>query len=545
MGPMLSYEGFFPFSKIREEQHRAIKFALDTFVNKNKKFVVLEMGPGCGKSATGMTIARTLQAMFESNDHRIVNGSCYVLTTQKVLQDQYIKDFGPPQPLCQIKSKNSYTCQFFEGNEVIASCGEIQQLLSTKAPVSMVYQVCEETCTFKKARRRFVESPEGITNYSYFLHSSTHSRDMQRRGLLVLDEAHNVESAVSSFVKVSFSNHFYKTVLEVKTPPVNAGQATVYSWLTQVCRPKLKDVIKREARRAAKITDSVEALAAAKRLETLRRSFSKIEKFIEIYDPSTWVLDASKSDKRGERIYEFKPIVVGDYCRTMLYDFADKVLILSATILDKDVYCESVGIDLNDVEFLRIPSPFDPKNRPVHILPVGSMSKAVIEKTLPEMIKIIKMIMEQHPNDKGIIHCVNYKIAEQIYRELGTDRLLPHTSDDREEVVKFHMNSKHPTVLLSPSMMEGVDLADDASRFQILCKVPFPYLGDAAVQKRMQKNPQWYAYQAVKSVVQALGRSIRNENDHATSYILDRDWLRFYRDNQSMFPAEFSAALIE
>jgi len=54
-----------------------------------------------------------------------------------------------------------------------------------------------------------------------------------------------------------------------------------------------------------------------------------------------------------------------------------------------------------------------------------------------------------------------------------------------EEVIKFHETSPHPTVLISPSMMEGVDLADDMSRFQILCKVPFPYLGDAAIKKRM------------------------------------------------------------
>jgi ATP-dependent DNA helicase DinG len=88
-------------------------------------------------------------------------------------------------------------------------------------------------------------------------------------------------------------------------------------------------------------------------------------------------------------------------------------------------------------------------------------------------------------------------------------------------------------------------LADDASRFQILCKVPFPYLGDAAVQKRMVANPQWYNYQTVKSVVQALGRSIRNESDHAISYILDQDWERFYKNSKDMFPLEFSAAICD
>lgn len=542
---MVSYEDHFPFSHIRDEQHQAIKFALAAY-KSGKKFVVLEMGPGCGKSATAIAIARTMQAMYESSDSSVPLGGTYVLTTQKVLQEQYFSDFGKPKgQLTQIKSSSAYCCQFFENSGAEVSCGEIQRLLKSKAHVAQLYQLCSEVCKFREARAAFLESPEGITNYAYFLTTSTYTGDVSRRGLLVLDEAHNVEAAVSSFVKISFSNFFYKSVLNVKPPPVNAGQAVVYKWLTEVCRPRLKDVIKTESRSLEMTDDSNEAIAIAKRLETLKRNFSRIEYFIKTYDPAVWVLDQSKTDKRGERVYEFKPINVGSYCQEMLYSHADRVLILSATILDKDVYCESVGIDKNNVAFLRIPSPFDPKNRPVHFLPVGSMSRAMIDQTLPNMVTIIKMLLDQHTNDKGIIHCVNYRIAEFLLQHIGPKRLLTHGPDDREEVIKFHMTSPSPTVLLSPSMMEGVDLADSASRFQILCKIPFPYLGDAAVQKRMQQNPTWYDYQTVKAVVQSLGRSIRNENDHATSYILDQDWRRFYEKTKTMFPSEFSAALCD
>jgi Rad3-related DNA helicase len=105
------------------------------------------------------------------------------------------------------------------------------------------------------------------------------------------------------------------------------------------------------------------------------------------------------------------------------------------------------------------------------------------------------------------------------------------------------MQSPNPTVLVSPSMTEGVDLADDASRFQILCKVPFPYLGDKVIQLRKSRNSSWYACQTARTIIQALGRSVRNDDDHATSYILDADWIRFYRTNSAMFPSEFSLAL--
>lgn len=144
-----------------------------------------------------------------------------------------------------------------------------------------------------------------------------------------------------------------------------------------------------------------------------------------------------------------------------------------------------------------------------------------------------------------VVHnCVNYRIAQYLVDKLKSSRLLIHDNTNREEVIQKHMESEEPTVLVSPSMTEGVDLADDASRFQILCKIPFPYLGDRVIQLRKQRNASWYSMMTARTIIQALGRSVRNDTDHATSYILDSDWERFYRTNASMFPTEFSSALV-
>jgi ATP-dependent DNA helicase DinG len=143
-----------------------------------------------------------------------------------------------------------------------------------------------------------------------------------------------------------------------------------------------------------------------------------------------------------------------------------------------------------------------------------------------------------------VVHnCVNYRVAKYLVDTIKSPRLLMHDAQNREDMIEFHMQSKDPTVLISPSMTEGVDLKDDASRFQILCKVPFPYLGDRVIQLRAAKNSNWYSCQTARAVIQALGRSVRNDTDHAVSYILDSDWQRFYRSNRNMFPSEFSDAL--
>ena len=163
------------------------------------------------------------------------------------------------------------------------------------------------------------------------------------------------------------------------------------------------------------------------------------------------------------------------------------------------------------------------------------------------MKKVFDMSVQDNHNfiASGIVvhNCTNYKIGKYLMENVKTNRFLTHESGNRDEVLRFHVNSSEPTVLLSPSMMEGVDLADDASRFQILCKVPFPYLGDLVISKRMGKNKMWYPYTTAKSVIQSFGRSIRNEKDHAISYILDSDWERFFYRNSHMFPEDFRKSI--
>ena len=92
-------------------------------------------------------------------------------------------------------------------------------------------------------------------------------------------------------------------------------------------------------------------------------------------------------------------------------------------------------------------------------------------------------------------------------------------------------------------MSEGIDLKDHLSRFQIICKIPFPYLGDRRVMKKKKIQPWWYPYQTAKIIVQALGRSIRSEEDYADSYILDSNWAFFLKINRKYFPKWFLSAI--
>ena len=106
-------------------------------------------------------------------------------------------------------------------------------------------------------------------------------------------------------------------------------------------------------------------------------------------------------------------------------------------------------------------------------------------------------------------------------------------------MLEKHKKSKQKTILVSSSMSEGVDLKGNLSCFQVLCKVPFPYLGDKVVKKKMSRWDWWYTTETIRSIIQSIGRSIRSENDKALTYILDGDWNRIKNKSSGMLPSNF------
>lgn len=543
------WKKYFPFENIRPEQEKAINFILNSFINENKKFCICEMGTGTGKSATGITVARYLNSKINKSTDKT---GTYVLTTQKILQDQYVDDFGPTKKnlLRTIKSSSNYSCAFYKDQ----TCGESRRLLNqlSKNVIndSEFHKQCKNNCLYKQDKERFINSPISITNFSYFLAETMYAGKLEPRETLIIDECHNIELELSKFIEVTFSEKFAKDILKCKLPILKGNQEgyidIVFNWVKKIYKPTLSKYIDKIKKTLEdQISNNIEhskLLENSKQHDMLDKHICKINRFIQKFDKDNWILNVIETNSKYKK-FEFKPIEISSYCQDLLYKFGNYTLLLSATIIDKNIFCKSIGLDASAISYIRIPSPFSVKNRPVHYLPVGKMSLSHIDKTLPKMLEAILLLLEQHKNEKGVIHCTNYKIANYLQEKLNLPRILTHNSENRDLVLQQHISSLDPTVLLSPSMSEGVNLSDNSSRFQIICKIPFPYLGDKVIQKRNSKDPGWYSFQTVKTIVQSLGRSIRNQNDYAVSYILDEDWDFFYRKNKHLFSEDFIESL--
>ena len=539
---MLNIKNHFPFDVPRQEQVIAIDKALTSFLENDKKFFILEAGTGVGKSAVGLTLGRILNEKLPFDD--VFSKGSYFLTTQRVLQEQYENDFGRPSgQMSSVYSSRNYSCEYHKNND----CKTSQQMLRTEEKSSRFFKKCTVDCLYKREKKLFLDSPESVTNFPYFIMESTYSGKITPRNFLVVDEAHNAEAVLTKFVEVSVSQYFCEKVVKTKWPE-KITPVAYYKWLRDVYNPKLQKQILYFEQQLENLglKSRIKDLAAiALKYDMLKSHSNKLTLFLDDYSADNWVMEVSETEKRGYVRVTYRAIDVSKYAETYLFRMGRKVLLMSATILNADGFAKSLGIPKDDYDSISIASPFPVENRPIIHADIGSFSAKVIDYTLPRAKDAVKAIMSEHKKEKGIIHCHTYKIANYLKKNIRSKRILTHNSDNRDEILAKHINSKEPTVLLTPSMTEGVDLKDDASRFQIIVKVPYPYLGDPIIRKRMSKNDKWYPMKTAMTIVQAYGRSVRSIDDSAITYILDSDWKRFYRQNKDVFPAGFHECLVK
>lgn len=80
---------------------------------------------------------------------------------------------------------------------------------------------------------------------------------------------------------------------------------------------------------------------------------------------------------------------------------------------------------------------------------------------------------------------------------------------------------------------EGIDFSDDRCRLCVVVGIPFPNVSDFQVdlkkkfntsRKDMINGNSWYTQQAYRAVNQAIGRTIRHQNDWGAILLIDERW---------------------
>jgi hypothetical protein len=265
-------------------------------------------------------------------------------------------------------------------------------------------------------------------------------------------------------------------------------------------------------------------------------------------NPRNWIVSDIKKENNEVIRVELKPLDVSPDCQD-LFRKCNKNLMMSATILDKDAFCKSLGLAPGDVKFIQVPSDFPLQNRPIIPLNIEYLNHNNLQKQEVQ-IKIARAIdnlMTLHKSHKGIIHTTSYKqlnfIKENISQTNKRRLIVTDPKIPRDEVITEHVKNIKPTVLISPSLYLGLDLKDDLSRFQIITKVPYPDLGDRWIDAKRKLSGQWYTWQTALRLVQGYGRSIRSNKDWAIKYVLDSGFVNFVKKNKNILPDWFTQAI--
>lgn len=524
----------FPFREARHNQLELISEILNA-LETDKKYVILEAGTGTGKSAIAATLGQILQPS-------------YILTMTKQLQRQYADEFG----YAQVKGRNNFscldsgalnscdmgTCQTIRAKEEFACPYGIKMEVNNQkemkdngenyytAPFTFK---SSEHCPYWNQKSIAINEPVTLLNYDYAYLELNYVQHFQKRNLMILDEAHNIEDKIMHKLELNIYNKQLKKDLNQTIPKEMASYTDVKDWIAFL-----------EA-----IFDSYNALnlndytkQKSDRIGHTKRKIKEITENIK-NDPTNWIVAPDKE------LVSFKPLKVNKYAEKTLFQYADKVLFMSATILNKDLFCKWLGLNPEEVYYIKSESPFKKEYRPIHMRLVGSMAKRALWHTAPKTIPVLREIMDNHRDEKGLIHTNSYKCQKYITDHIKDQRLLSHSPKTREQTLAEFEKSKNPYVLVSPSMSEGVDLPYEKCQFQIIYKVPYPYLGDKQINERKNIDPEWYAYKTIMTLMQAYGRGMRAENDHCDTYILDKNIQTILRNKmyRKLIPKFFREAI--
>lgn len=526
----LMFESTVKKFKCRKSQTKFMEWVKKP-LESGKKFIILEAPPGTGKSLISQLYIKNYKGSIDTTKFDL-------LTCNKNLQQQYLDTFPY---LCNLWGKSNYTCEQHNN-----SC-EYGKSRNTAKKTTC------ENCPYDKAYSRWSDGAISLTNfhihniYSLFNKEKLENRDAD---VLIVDECHTLEPTISSFVSFKLSkkiwSKFVSDDISIKwfdeVFSFDTEQELI-NWLYKSFLPEIEKSKKQLTSESfnlqgKSLEDNIYKMNA---IESITNS---INVFLHDYTNkiSEWVLD-KKYDMTNDLYWEIEPLWCGKILKKNIWDKYKNVLLMSGTIIDPQLFCEVNGIPIDDVAFLRLGSPFPKENRPIYYYPQGKMTYKNKLNVWSDYVIAIKKILKKHKGKKGIIHCGNYELAEWLSRDINDKRLIFANTENRQQKLDEHLNSTKDTVLVSPSMKQGVDLKDDLSRFQIILKVPYPNLSSKVFKTRFQQNERWYSWVTIMDIVQSYGRSIRTETDYADTFILDSCFMDILIQNENMFPKYFKEVI--
>ncbi len=508
---------------------------IDSAIKSGYKNILLCMPTGVGKSHIAMTVAKSL-------------GSSFIVTAQKILQDQYTRDFEFVYPM---KGMSNFPCLEIYKRTGISyneaardprlGCNFGVCSWETKTPegkketeyckykpsISMlavfnqgtegerISEPIKETCHYYNQKFQALLATHALFNYSSYFQTRLYSKGMEEyleRKCLVADEAHEIENQIIGYIGLDILPSYMDDVglqfADFVTDTIDG---------TLEIMDALGDGYTRIIQRLeADDPRTDQTLRLRRRRESIDTSVAKIEK-----DPENFVVQEYRDFSDNVTKISIKPIEVGKYTK-QFFDMPHQ-LFMSATI-HKGRFCKTMDMPESECAFVEVPlSPFPVRSRRIKFHNVRWLNYRSTAEDYDAVYRKAEEIMDQYPDKKGLVLTTTKRQCGDLQSLVGSRVSIAHEGVEgkRAAVLDAHAKTHRPNVLASPSLWYGVDLKDDLSRFQIIVKAPYLSMADKRTKVKAQRDRDWYQYATLVKLLQGFGRSVRNESDYCDTHVLD------------------------
>jgi len=541
----------------RKGQQQAIINIIETYLNKTHNVVILDCPTGGGKSIIALCSSWILNQIGKKG---------YILASDIALQEQYEKDLKKINLMYgSVKGIDNYICSDNLEKNSLGTCR-----IRSKAASSMH---CYEECPYFSARTRASKSHTSLLNYAYWLimqnYANQHADEQlfPSRDFTFCDEAHKIldiiqnqyaprfDSTINTKLEKitnffnlhrirNYSSDLHRIQIDIKLLKSEENQDKLFDILKSIeshvenflpSYDKLKESIKINY---PKDTPPKEWRDALRICEWIKDFHCKIEDYCDIIS-QTSTRNIIKNPSGNEEIV-FNCLEESYMMKKYFHQWTGFTVLMSATFADPSDYLRSIA--LTGAKYIKVQSTFNFEKSPIYFYNQRRMSYTQIEANLPWLCATINKILDKHPHENGIIHSASYGLTMKILEGLSPKnkrRILVYSGTQEKKQVLEMLKTDTSKVLMGPSLIEGLDLKDSISRFQIIPKISYPSLSDKFTKVKMQLNPGWYHWKTIISLLQGIGRSVRHENDYAVTYILDACLIDLIHKSRKSFPAEF------
>lgn len=439
----------------------------------------------------------------------------FALTVSKGLQDQYKNLFDDSRVL---KGKSNYMCDVDPHYEVeVAPCIYLKGLKESC--------LATNRCPYYNARNETLVNKFSVLNYSMFLSLPGH---VKRREYIVCDEASELEDELVKRYSRTLNFLILKKLgISISAIPIS-NYSKFYTWLCDLIL-KLTDEVKEYQSKFKKKKEI--SVPDRQRYILLKTMLFSLQSTIDTWNDCEYLIE------KNQESITLKPLKIDNLAKS-IFNYGDKILLMSATIIDHKNFAKTLGI--TDYEYIEVDSVFDPKNAPIFASTKLKLNFKNLKESLPTLTKQVIDICNHHTDVKGIIHTHTMEITNYLREHINNPRFLFRQDGmTNEQIIKQHIESPNNTILVSPSLAFGIDLKDDLARFQVIMKAAYMSLGDERIKRLFNEDNDWYQNKMLNSVIQACGRGVRSKSDKCVTYILDKCITDAVLRNRAKLPRYF------